>query len=83
MTREEFLEKYGKVQVTFSHYYKYTFYYTGEIPDGKITVGYGGDSHEIYRYEVTAGEMRRIEDIYPHTGSVVRDGKEIEGFYDY
>lgn len=83
MTRDEFYDKYGKVEVTFSHYYKYVFYFVGEIPEGKITVGFGGDAAEIYRYEVTCGEVITVETLYPNRGGLYKDGKEIEGFYYY
>jgi len=55
MTRKEFYEKYGDVKVKFSSYYKYTFTYTGTLPDGgRISVDYGANADDIYRFEVGA-----------------------------
>lgn len=84
MTREEFYVKYGDVRVVFSHYYKYTFTYCAELPDGKIlTCGCGGDSSEIYRHEVSVGGEESINSLRPFAGSVIENGKEVEGFYDF
>ena len=84
MTKEEFYEKYGQVVVKFSYYYKYTFIFTGTLEDGsKISVKYGGDSGEIYGYELANDEETTIEKLWPFAGSIIKDGKEIEGFYDY
>ena len=85
MTRDEFIEKYGDVVVTFSHYYKYTFTFKTVLPNGMIlSVGYGGDHHDIYRYDLVNNEQIRVEDVYPYVGSVYEDGgKVLESFYDY
>lgn len=85
MTREEFYAKYGDVEVTFSSYYKFTFTYSAILPDGnRLTVGYGGNSEEIYRHEVVSGGSEILSTLHPYTGSVFDAcGNEIEGFYDY
>lgn len=84
LTRQEFLEKYGDVEVTFFSYYKYTFTFTGETPDGhEISVGYGGHSDDIYRYEVFSGETGTVSSIDPYQGSVYKDGTLIDEFYDF
>ena len=84
MTREEFYDKYGDVVVRFSSYYKFVFTYKGTLEDGStISVGYGGDSDEIYRFELTNNEESTVERVQPFCGSVFKDGKEVEGFYDY
>ncbi len=84
MSRDEFIEKYGDVEVFFNSYYKYTFTYKGTLPDGKvITVGYGGDSSEIYRYSVAVGFPTLIKNINPYTGAVYEGHVELESFYDY
>lgn len=84
MTREEFCEKYGDVKVKFSDYYKYTFNYTGELPDGgTISVGYGGNFDDIYRHEVVANVEQTISSLYPYTGTAYdKDGNVIDEFYD-
>lgn len=84
MTRDEFYEKYGEVLVTFSSYYKYTFTYRAELPDGQtLTVGCGGQAEEIYRFDVVPNESVKVIDLYPYCGSVFSNGKEIEAFYDF
>ena len=84
MTRAEFYAKYGDVQVTFSSYYKYTFTYAATLPDGKrLTVGYGGNSDEIYRHEVSASCAETVSSLQPFTGAVYAGTDEVEGFYDY
>ena len=84
MTRNEFMDKYGDVVVTFSNYYKYTFNYKAELPDGSLlVVSYGGNSEDIYRHEVGANSPEVVKTLAPYAGSVYRDGKESESFYDY
>jgi hypothetical protein len=85
MTRQEFIEKYGDVKVKFSSYYKYTFTYTGTLPDGStISIGYGGSADHIYRYEVGPDKEESVRFIYPYTGAVHdKDGQVIDEFYDY
>lgn len=51
--RDELLLKYRKVELTFDHYYKFTFHYKGVADDGTaIEAAYGGSSDDIYRYNV-------------------------------
>jgi hypothetical protein len=84
MTRQEFYDKYGDVKVKFTNYFKYTFTYSALLPDGKLlTVGYGGDSADIYRHEVGADNEESVITLQPYKGSIYKDDKEIEGFYDY
>lgn len=62
LTTEEFIEKYSEVEVTFDSYYKYAFTYVGYTePDGlQIEVSYGGDSSQIYRFELKAGHTVKL-----------------------
>jgi hypothetical protein len=85
MTREEFYEKYSDVKVKFSTYYKYTFNYVGELPDGgKISVEYGGNSDDIYSYDVSADYEETVDSICPHCGTTYdRGGNVVDEFYDY
>ena len=84
LTRAEFYAKYGDVEVTFSDYYKYTFTYAATLPDGKrLTVGYGGNSDEIYRHEVAANGVETVSGLQPYTGTVYEGTEEVEGFYEY
>lgn len=84
MTKAEFYEKYGEVEVMFESYYKYEFTYQADLPDGKtIVVTYGGDGDKIYRHGVTAWEEVKISVLRPFSGNVYDGGNSIEEFYDY
>ena len=85
MTHEEFYEKYGDVKVKFSGYYKYTFTYTGELPDGgRISVEYGGNADDIYRHDVSADCEETVESIEAFCGTAYdANGDVVDGFYDY
>ena len=84
MTRADFYSKYGDVQVTFSSYYKYTFTYSATLPDGRrLTVGYGGDSDEIYRHEVARDDLEVVKQLQPYAGAVYEGTDVVEEFYDY
>lgn len=84
MTRNEFYEKYGNVVVRFKSYYKYTFNFEGKLPDGStLTCSYGGNSDEIYRYEVSVDGEETVMSLSPYAGYVYKDGVKVESFYDY
>jgi hypothetical protein len=80
MTRKEFIEKYADVKVKFSEYYKYTFTYTGSLPDGgKISLDYGGNAEQIYRHDVSADTEETVSSLCPYSGVVVdSEGKVID-----
>lgn len=84
LTREQFLDKYGDVEVTFSSYYKFTFTYAATLPNGqRLTVNVGGNSDEIYRFEVTNNEVAMVCRLGPYAGTVYQGTEEVESFYDY
>lgn len=84
MTRQEFYEKYGDVKVKFASYYKYTFTYEATLPDGKLLIcGFGGNSDDIYRHEVSADFEETVSSLQPYSGAVYQDGIETDSFYDY
>lgn len=84
MTREEFIEKYGSVIVSFESYYKYTFTYKADLEDGKvISVSYGGNGDEIYRHETSRDARITVRDLGPYAGAVYVNGLETDSFYDY
>lgn len=54
MTKEEVQEKFKDVKIKFTHYYKYSFTFEGMSEDGyKIVCSYGGNTDDIYRFNVT------------------------------
>ena len=66
ITKEDLIKEYGKVEVTFSSYYKYTFYFSGVLPNGDtIDVGAGETASDIYRWEVIADKKQTIEELEP------------------
>jgi hypothetical protein len=53
MTAEQVNEKFKDVKVTFDSYYKFTFTFKGQSEDGyTLACLYGGNSDDIYRYDV-------------------------------
>ena len=65
MTKIEFLEKYGEVELYFTNYYKFpSFTFAGEAEDGTlITACYGGSSDDVYRYAVGPGVFCTVEEM--------------------
>ena len=81
MKREEIIEKYGKVKLKFSHYYKYTFTYSGIASDGvKVIAGVGGGADDIYKLSVDSDLEETINGLDPDFYSLEKDGKEIASF---
>jgi hypothetical protein len=81
MTKDEFYKKYGSIKVKFLGYFKYTFTYEAELPDGKrLTCDYGGNADDIYRHEVSADFEETVSGLQPHECSVYENGKYVEGF---
>lgn len=84
MTRAEFYDKYGDELLEFVRHYKYTFYYTGKMADGRtITCAYGGSPQDIYRCEVVPGCKESLASIHPYEGAVADNGVTGDSFYDY
>ena len=77
MTRQEFYDKYKEVDFTFKSYYKYTFNFVGEYEGKTVTIGVGGGTDDIYRFEVIVGCNESIESLQPHEGVCGEDS-----FYD-
>ncbi len=87
MEKKEFIEKYGDVKVKFSSYYKYTFSFTGTLPNGDtIQVGVGGNADDIYKMEVGGDCEETIKSLDPVSGDVYHKdvkGPSYDSFYDY
>ena len=84
MNYDEFLEKYGDVEVTFSSYYKYSFRYAAVLKNGnRIIVSVGGNSDDIYKLEVYNDDCHTIGWLQPTYGHVTdTDGVLIEEFVE-
>ena len=80
MTKKQIMEKYGDVPLDFVSYYKYEFAFVGKAPDGaRVGMTYGGDSNDIYKYEVSASKtvtLREYANDYCHA-AVTKDGTEL------
>ncbi|MEM7209550.1 MAG: hypothetical protein AAF434_17155 [Pseudomonadota bacterium] len=84
ISHQEFIERYGDVEVEFSHYYKFSFTFKTELDDGAVlSVSTGGDADEIYREEIANNEKRLVRDVCPYEGSVRKDGSDVCRFYDF
>jgi hypothetical protein len=85
MTKDDFMAKYGDVEVTFSSYYKYTFMYEAVLDNGHtLTVSIGGNADDIYRMDVANNETLSLYSLDPYAGEVTgSDGKIVDEFYDY
>lgn len=85
MTHEEMLEKYGDAEVEFVSYYKYSFHFEGKLSDGSIISCFvGGDSDDVYRFNVTAGKKVQIRKLDAPVNSVrvSKDGIEVD-YYSF
>ena len=75
ITKKEFDELYGDVEVEFTNYYKYSFAFRGKTDTGlEIYLSVGGDADEIYRMEVTPGEKIKVKDLYARFASASEAG---------
>ena len=71
----DFKEKYGDLEVQFSHYYKYVFTYEGRTETGEfVSISLGGSADDIYRLDVVASDtllVKEFED--PYHGTLYAD----------
>jgi hypothetical protein len=83
MTREEFYIKYGEVKVKFYSYYKYTFNYKADLPNGAVLFcSFGGDIDSIYKQEVFPDKLVSVNILAPYEGKIIKDDCTIESFDD-
>jgi len=64
MKQEEFMEKYGGEKVKFSSYYKYSFIF---INEKGLSISVGGDSNDIYRFDVDVDKEYLVSDLEPNS----------------
>ena len=77
MTYAEAILKYGDVEVTFNHYYKYVFTFVGECDGLTLHASLGG-TDDIYRFELYSdGLKQKIKDLRPDDITAYKDGEEV------
>lgn len=83
MTKDEFMEKYGDVEVTFARYHKYVFTYQADLGDGYLLiVNTGGDADDVYDDMVIADWPETVRSLEPFSGSMGVGSEEIDKFSD-
>ena len=60
-SKEDFINQHQDVTVTFYNYYRYKFYFKSKL--GLLTMGYGGDSSDIYKFEVSKNDTYLVGDM--------------------
>jgi len=76
-----FYAAYGDVKVKFSHYYKYSFEFTGKLIDGKIVCYLGECADDIYNLDVKANKSISIGELMPDSAYIYdKAGKLLERY---
>ena len=84
ISRTEFNELYGDVEVEFNSYYKYTFEFRGETKTFEpVSISFGGCSDEIYKESIEAGEKVKVRDIEGKYATVYTDDTCTEVVHSY
>lgn len=85
LTAQEATEKYGDIPLKFSRYYKYVFSFCGERGDVHIHAAFGGNSGDIYRYEVDADAPQNLADIEAnwHSVTITDAGEKVFDYCDF
>lgn len=80
LSEKQVLEKYGNVEVEFSHYYNFVFLYVGNFEDKEIAIEVGGDSEDISRFQVQARRKYLIKELPFNLFLLQKEEKTIEYF---
>lgn len=85
MKIDENFEKYKDVVLKFSSYYKYSFTFSGVAEDGAVVVARtGGDSSDIYRYEVSNDMSLTLKDASDYNSAyITKDGVTLWEYDSY
>lgn len=83
LSTQEFLEKYGDVQVSFNGATTYFVWFIGLTPEGhRLEISVRGD--EIWRYDVNSNKLYSTSSVAPSSGVVWNKlGDEVDSFYEY
>jgi hypothetical protein len=73
---KEAIDKYGKVDLYFVAYYKYSFCFCGKMEDGtEVVIGLGGNANDMYKLEVERNRPEHLnEDV---KFARVKNGEEV------
>ena len=79
MNKEEVLEKFAGVELSFSYYHKYRFHYIGELDNYSITGFVGGSHDEIYSSHISYDDTVIMDHLFDELDYVhiTLDNKEI------
>jgi hypothetical protein len=75
LTEEQFNDVYGESEVVFAHYYKYSFLFVGELEGKSINIMVGGNSDDIYRFDVEPNKKYKVKEL-GFNYATVKDGDE-------
>ena len=83
MTKKEVYEKFGKAEMLFASYYKYSFTFTGSFEGYDINASYGGDADSIYRFDVNRDDPIHFDALGWDFICIEKDGERVFEHYDY
>lgn len=79
MTKSEFLGVYGDVEVTFRLFSNNGVMYSAKLEDGSLLfVSFVGTADDVI-----AGDIQKVSDLNPISGSVHMDGIATDSFRDF
>ena len=84
MSKDEIIEKYGNVPLSFERYFKYTFTFCGidTATGAEVIARYGRFHDDIYKLEVTKEHAKTIKGLMPEDVSIRLNGSEIASYSD-
>ena len=81
MTKQEILDKYGKVSLKFTNYNKYEFYFLGVAENGtQIFTSIGGTAWSIYNIDVASHTTETLISLEPEWVSISLKGEEVASY---
>lgn len=84
MTDTEVAELFEDTPLMFDSYYKYSFTFCGEKDGYKIVTSFGGNSYDIYRYDVSRDVVKYFSHPYEWSFvSITKDGEKVFELLNY
>ncbi len=62
---DEFVAKYGDIEVEFVYYYKYTFHFKGEYDGKDVECSVGGNASDVYYVDVKPNVKYTVKELRP------------------